>query len=1376
MNPTGQAHTRNEPFITPQGIGVGKDEASTPQNTGAGEAQASGSAYPKTDVTATGLSVVYEPEGVEPVLDIIFVHGLQGHPFKTWAVEVGHQNFHGGKLPPQYKGKALDDGPIQNKQKSLLTRLWRFKRVRNSTPREEGSYVFWPGDLLPAELPEARILVFGYDTVIAKHQFAGAVNKNSIFAHSKDLVNELSRARPLARPVLFVTHSLGGIVVKESLAVCSTSNSEDIEDILKSTTGVVFLGTPHRGSTAAGAGEIARKAASLLLMDTNSRVLDSLSLRNSDLERCQDVFSSLWFKYNFQVKTFQEGLPLKLPIRLGQSKMVKVVPDVSSCLGDSRERAETLDGDHRSMCRYIGTQDPNYKKVAAELRAIYTNLTSKALTPVVDRHLPEANLTHDDQGKLEHLKFAEALFRQLSIAAPADNTCHWLLDTASFNTWIERRNIDSHLGLLQIIGKPGSGKSTLMKSAFEVTRARFRENTNICVLCHFFDRRGQLLQHSATGVVRSLLYQLGIQYPASLAVFQDYTQANLRVLESSDSTSYLDILKSNLERIFSTSSLAPQRTIIFVDALDECDSSDAINMGYFLAQLTRKAHNNGVQLDVCISRREYPSITVKGSLEIHMETYNDVDIRHYMHQKFELANISDEDRETLIRTIFERSNGIFLWVVLAVDGILKDVENGENIKYILKRTESLPKSLESLYEQIIADIDPENRMIALRLFEWAILATDRLRVREWHHILAFIREKPPASLREWRNSDYYTKTDAQLERRIRNLSQGLVEVKGFDDTTTSGDFESLRAGAGSLDSTLGDSRVVQPIHETVTEFFISGRANCLHMKYSSYDFLGGGHLSITSTCLAYLSISEFDGLIKARRQIEASRGRAKNKSTIQNKSHLRRNRSATSFMSSASSHSGKYRFQEDDDEQTGTDVEDEEAARESDSLDFRGLPLPPQLPLLSPEMIPRNPQPSTPKEFADLFPSGDYLTIQHADFASDSNMNLTVETLMPDELGRRFQLFHLRMYDLSKRRFSLRRYCRDSGCEVSQSRRKYVGPDNRPILQRSFTEAIKRLGDRSTDRQLEPDIVDARRSLAATAGYSPWVSVDNNISDTKDLQPTDLIRLEFKNYTTIEIQYVNSRKTRSYQFGYWGTEYSWNRVLDEDSVSFHLFRGSDREDPVATIDPVAGSPERIAADRLAGAWVPPHLMRLIDSNSFKNAEGIADVIMATGLTILVDDRIREEWEEQRVPRRALRRPRNPYKSPYANHAVNIGPSLSNSTLSRSSVADSAVSQMLEEYPALTSYALNRAFEHARAGLARGADPGEVLRKLVLEECWERWYTLQESVSGPRSWIFVLEFQGLAPWIRIAAELLRGREASTATSTHGVSPALNNYSE
>lgn len=135
-------------------------------------------------------------------------------------------------------------------------------------------------------------------------------------------------------------------------------------------------------------------------MDTNARILDSLSLRNSDLERCQEVFSSLWLKYNFRVKTFQEGLPLKLPFRLGQSGMRKVVPDISSCLGDSRERAEILDGDHREMCRYASAQDPNFVKVAAELHAVHSTFSHNTPATEPPTH---ATRTYQSRGEANNL-------------------------------------------------------------------------------------------------------------------------------------------------------------------------------------------------------------------------------------------------------------------------------------------------------------------------------------------------------------------------------------------------------------------------------------------------------------------------------------------------------------------------------------------------------------------------------------------------------------------------------------------------------------------------------------------------------------------------------------------------------------------------------------------------------------------------------------------------------------------------------------------------------------------------------------------------------------------------------------------------------------
>ncbi|RYP60958.1 hypothetical protein DL770_009885 [Monosporascus sp. CRB-9-2] len=1405
----------------------------TSQKAEAEAAEAFGPAPPrflKDDVAVTGLSVVYEPRDSEPILDIVFIHGLNGHPFKTWTVKVHTHSEHKDKIRPLQRSKASDDDWASTKLKGLFARIGSSRSTSDVSADKGGSGVFWPGDLLPMQCPRARILVFGYNTAIAKHQFTGVVNRNSIFAHSKALVNDLSRTRPLARPVLFVTHSLGGIVIKETLAICSTSNSEEFEDILKSTAGIVFLGTPHRGSPAAGIGEIARKAASVLLMDTNARILDSLSLKNSDLERCQDIFSSLWRKYKFQVKTFQEGLPLKLPIRLGQSKMAKVVPDTSSCLGDPRERAETLDGDHRSICRYAGTHDPNYKKVAAELHAVYSSFlpqthTAEA-TEATPIYPPSTRPTHDDQEKLEHFKFREMLLRQLAIGAPADNTCQWLPATASFRIWTERRNVDMHLGLLQITGKPGSGKSTLMKWIFEATRSLSRTSHGTCVVSHFFNRRGQTLEHSARGMLRSILYQLGTLHPVCLGAFKEYTQADLQLLESTFPTSYLSVLKSSLEQILSNRSLAPRRTVIFMDALDECDLSEAAQIGYFFAQLTKSAHRTGVKLDICISRREYPSITVRNCLEISMEAHNAQDIRQYIHQKLELASVAPIEAKPLQETIAQRSNGIFLWVVLAVEGILKDVESGKNAKHVLKRTKSLPKALEDLFAQTLEEMDPGDLRTALRLFQWAVLATGRLRIREWHHILAFLREKPPASLKEWKESDYYTETDAQLERQIRNLSQGLVEVKGggIDVTDAAGDVGSLLAGAGSLDSTTGDSRVVQPIHETVTEFFMSGRANQLLKQDPGYNFVGEGHLFITSACLDYIGVAEFDELVAARQRQQKSSssdfepeecGDDMVGGKMVQKVSLRRRRSATSFMSSASAHSAKYRHQqyEDDERLSDTTYMSTSSSEDLDDMDIdeNYMDEIPPLPTYHRDAAHPLIVPCSPEEFAELFPSLTPFTVRHDEFTSDGNMNLRVDMEVTGRRSNIFQLFHLRMYDLSRRDFSLRRYCRDSGREVCCSKLKYVESGSRPMLQRSMTHAIKGLSRRLNSHRSEAGSQEAHPFPSLNRGSTSQQSLDVDTGKTKTqrLQPTNLLRLEFSNYAMVEVDCGDGKDNRRYQFEYWGTGYSWMRT--PGSSSFYLVRDGNKSDPIAHIVPETRTPSQVIAEEEAGGWVPPCVMRVTDRAILDNAQDVADVIVATGRIALVDNCIRERWGTRKrtrnrksadqtndiegpvqrfITRRSLElrtptwavqddRAQDPSILKAAEwvasalprgpmHAEIVLPTLKNYTVhglkvpagckrgptigggdDDTSYYGSAISQTLDEYPALTSYALNRAFEHARAGYALGADPKEVLKKLVLQDRWSRWYVLQEAVTDLETWQDFLASQDLGSWIVLA---------------------------
>src|SRR3954471_14031209 len=97
----------------------------------------------------------------------------------------------------------------------------------------------------------------------------------------------------------------------QMLSRSSTYKEAHLNNIVRSTAAIVFLGTPHRGSPEfAAAGDWARSLLSSVGVETTPVILHALGLRTTDLERAQDAFSALWRKYNFRVKTFQEGLGL----------------------------------------------------------------------------------------------------------------------------------------------------------------------------------------------------------------------------------------------------------------------------------------------------------------------------------------------------------------------------------------------------------------------------------------------------------------------------------------------------------------------------------------------------------------------------------------------------------------------------------------------------------------------------------------------------------------------------------------------------------------------------------------------------------------------------------------------------------------------------------------------------------------------------------------------------------------------------------------------------------------------------------------------------------------------------------------------------------
>ncbi|KAF2139899.1 uncharacterized protein K452DRAFT_335834 [Aplosporella prunicola CBS 121167] len=710
-----------------------------------------------SEVPDTGISVVWEaPEGksvVESVIHLLEIaHPNHSSAEQTWTQRTA-QN-------PRSEPSSVGAKPRSRTQAKST------ERVRYATSEDEvasdyetdkGHYqrpIFWPADLLPNDCPKARIITWGYDSKITNH-FMDQTNKNNIFSHGKDLLFALDRERKIDKPLIFVAHSLGGIM---ALAISFQSSEKEISNFVNSTAAVVFLGTPQRGSANfANLGDIARKAASFVGMGTNPLILDSLGLKNSDLERCQDSFTNLWRILDFRVKTFQEPNAVT-SVGVGLLNE-KVVPNISSCLGDPREHAESIEANHMEMCRFSGTDDPNYRKVGGGGLERWPTFTA------------------EEKACLQSLSFTELDTRYHTIDTPLAGTCDWLFELLEYKNWQSRENLNNHHGLLWIKGKPGSGKSKIIKEALHRLRLEAGEE-EIYTASFFFNARGGELAKSPLGLYRSLVHQLLCQSPSQLSSFLGRYRRKSDTL-GSDWEWHSTELEEVILNMFSNPRM--DATTLFIDALDECADDKMRCVTGFLEKLTDHAFINGVPLNVCITSRDYPTVCLTFCSEIAMQDGNGTDIKLYVEQKL---SKHDQSLQPLESAIIEKSAGVFLWVVLV-----------RNV----------------------------------------------------------------------------------LEKQIRSLSKGLVEVKMHHHSVIQDspldETDSLHANPGSLFQDRDEDRIVQFIHESVREFFLNGDGFHVFGQQTKIDPTGTGHLTIMETCLDFIKITELDTFIQGHAEAKTSKSK-----------------------------------------------------------------------------------------------------------------------------------------------------------------------------------------------------------------------------------------------------------------------------------------------------------------------------------------------------------------------------------------------------------------------------------------------------------------------------------------------------------------------
>jgi hypothetical protein len=147
------------------------------------------------------------------------------------------------------------------------------------------------------------------------HKFGPPRNHNSIYDFAWEFLNCLGDARQSdalsRRPLLFIAHSLGGIITKEALRQANLKGAHQpgahLRDIFLSTTGIIFFGTPHRGADPRGfLQHVAERAVRAAGFTVNQKVFETLLPNSERLKELLDEFPLLVNKMKLNIVSFRE--------------------------------------------------------------------------------------------------------------------------------------------------------------------------------------------------------------------------------------------------------------------------------------------------------------------------------------------------------------------------------------------------------------------------------------------------------------------------------------------------------------------------------------------------------------------------------------------------------------------------------------------------------------------------------------------------------------------------------------------------------------------------------------------------------------------------------------------------------------------------------------------------------------------------------------------------------------------------------------------------------------------------------------------------------------------------------------------------------------
>lgn len=335
---------------------------------------------------------------------------------------------------------------------------------------------------------------------------------------------------------------------------------------------------------------------------------------------------------------------------------VRDLKEVSSTSLYNKKFGSTID-DSRPLHEYIGLSANIEVRDAGQIMAAIGNTVDVGGGVAAE------------QAILASLRYESMRTRQANILEPHTDTFDWVFNVSTevsglhFVEWLR-----SHKGIYWVSGKPGSGKSTLMKylcthkKTFNALEA-WANDRKLVVCSHFFWNAGTDIQKSQQGLLQSLLYDILRQHPSLISATipsrwtrmkqnPNFTSNQVEAWGRTELLETFDRLMAQLQQM--------PRSIkfcFFVDGLDEYDGdhTDIVNV------LQKFAHSPNIKL--CVSSRPWNVFEdafgndTKFKLRLQDLTYGDIE--HYVRNKLEenrrfllLKKSDDQYRELIEEIVF----------------------------------------------------------------------------------------------------------------------------------------------------------------------------------------------------------------------------------------------------------------------------------------------------------------------------------------------------------------------------------------------------------------------------------------------------------------------------------------------------------------------------------------------------------------------------------------------------------------------------------------------------------------------------------------------------------------------------------------------------